>query len=830
MRELARLLVADPKLSHTMVDTHLLVLAPSCDGLGAEFAPRGPVSSRADALCSITREALRRIGASPDCPPDCAPDPSDPVLASLVERARRLLTAAGHASHWVDEPAALVLPLWVAAFGTAPFEVMIGAGVPTSGTPEALAIWERTTRITVAGLRGLRVRVVALPTSVAPDPALGSQRELACVLASLVGDHESFEPPDLGPESPWVTAVLGARRDLSQVWRGLDWATARLADRLVEEDHEDQPPFYPPSATADTADYHRWLRSRGEATARPLHGGLPARRGRAGASRTPQFSVVVPVYRPPPWALDRCVASVLAQSCGDFQLVLADDASGDRTLGDQLRGYCTLDPRVEVVSLEHNGGISAATNGAIARARGEFLVFLDNDDELHPAALEKMAAAIAARPDADVLYSDEDKLDAHGVRCTPTLKPAWSPDLLLSCAYLCHLLVVRRSLTDALGGLRTEFDGSQDHDLMLRATEQARAVVHVPEILYHWRVLAGSASGDTGAKPWAYAASRRAIEDALERRGIVADVEPHERYAGNFHVRRSVIGTPKVSVIVPFRDEPGLTAACYRSIVATAGYDNFELLLVDNDSELPETKALLSDLGRDERVRVLPSPGRFDWAAINNQAASQADGELLCFLNNDIEARSAGWLAAMAGHAQRTEVGAVGALLRYPDETIQHAGVVIGMNWGAAHVQQDLPIGRPSYLLLAEVTRNCSAVTGACMMTRRSVFEALGGFDTRLPVAFNDIDYCLRLHEAGMTVVYTPLAELTHFESKSRGHADDVVEVPHFLGRWKDAILAGDPYHNPNLTRFDPYCRLSTEEDRYQWSIFRSMLEKLSTT
>ena len=226
----------------------------------------------------------------------------------------------------------------------------------------------------------------------------------------------------------------------------------------------------------------------------------------------------------------------------------------------------------------------------------------------------------------------------------------------------------------------------------------------------------------------------------------------------------------------------------------------------------------------------MPAPGPFDWAKINNDAVEHADGDLLLFLNNDIEARAHRWLAAMVGHAVRDEVGAVGALLLYPDLTVQHAGVVLGMNWGAAHVQQDLPYDRPSYLLLTEITRDCSAVTGACLMTRRAVFDAHGGFDTNLPVAFNDVDYCLRLREERLLVVYAPLAELIHFESKSRGHSDDVAEVPYYYRRWAPAILAGDPYHNPHLTMFDPYCRLSNEEDRDRWSIFRSMLAASSTS
>jgi len=789
---------------------------------------------------------------------------------------------------WADSAATLVLPFWRSALGDASIAAVLVVDDPLSSAAaiartcklpptSALALWERYQRSALEGLRGLRVLVTttqarladpagwtadlsefltscgiaALGSPASGNPTAGatagaetdtpdltkiedllllSHLQLAALLKRLEGAHDCFDPPSPDPESPWVTAVLGLRSDLAQVWRGLDWAAGRLASFVPKIDEDEPDEHYPLNATADRDAYHEWLEARGEPTSLPLLGGLPEAKARVRPHAAPLFSVVVPVYRPPAWALDRCVASVLNQTFADFQLCLTDDASGDPLLDEQLRGFTRLDPRVNVVLQEHNGGISVATNASISRARGQFIVFLDNDDELHSTALERLAAAIEAHPEADVLYSDEDKLDDEGIRCTPSLKPAWSPDLLLSCAYLCHLFVVRHSLVDELGGLRSEFDGSQDFDLMLRATERAREVVHVPEILYHWRVLAGSSAGDTFAKPWAYAAGRRAIESALVRRGVAASVEIHPRFAGNFHVRRKILGDPLVSMVMPFRDEPGLTAKCVRSVMDSPGWEHFELLLVDNDSELPETAALLAELSADPRVRVLPAPGPFDWARINNEAAADARGDLLLFINNDIEARARGWLDAMVGHAQRPEVGAVGALLRYPDLTIQHAGVVVGMNWGAAHVQQDLPYDRHDYLLLSEVTRDCSAVTGACMMTRRSVFEEAGGFDRNLPVAFNDIDYCLRLREQGLLVVYTPLAELIHYESKSRGHSDDVLEVPYFYARWRDAILAGDPYHNPNLTKFDPYCRLSTEEDRDRWSIFRSMLEASSTS
>ena len=543
----------------------------------------------------------------------------------------------------------------------------------------------------------------------------------------------------------------------------------------------------------------------------PLSGGLPVARARVHLRAPPLFSVVVPVYRPPAWALERCVASVLGQSYGGFQLVMADDASRDAALEEQLRSFARLDPRVELVFRDENGGISSATNSALEHARGEHVVFLDHDDELHPRALETVAAAIAEHPEADVLYSDEDKLSPSGERCVPTLKPDWSPDLLLSCAYLCHLLVMRRSLVEGLGGLRSEFDGSQDYDLMLRATETARAVVHVPEILYHWRELPGSASGDTGAKPWAYEAGRRTLEETLARRGIEGVVEPHARYLGNFHLRRAIRGEPLVSIVVPFRDEPATMAACYRSLLEAPGYGNFEIVLVDNGSELPETRALTAELAGDPNVRLLRHPKAFNWAASNNDAAAEARGEVLLFVDPALKARSEGWLAAMLSHAQREDVGAVGALLRHADSTVSHAGIVPGLSPAAAYVQRDLPFDRPGYLLMTGITRNCSAVSGACLMTRRSCFEELGGFDTQLERALSDVDYCLRLRRKGRLVIFTPLAELFDLAAGGGGFPD--TGEPLFKQRWRDVLREGDPYYNRNLTRSNPYCRFPAEEE-----------------
>ena len=375
-------------------------------------------------------------------------------------------------------------------------------------------------------------------------------------------------------------------------------------------------------------------------------------------------------------------------------------------------------------------------------------------------------------PEADLLYSDEDKIDDFGRRFMPTSSPAGRPDLLLSNAYMCHVLVAAASdLVSQLGGCRSEFDGAQDYDLMLRIAEMTNAIVHVPEVLYHWRTSAGSASGDPGAKPWASRPGAAPSKTRPARRRIDASVVQHPRVPGSYHFVRRHQSDHLVSAIIPFRDEPALTAACYRSFIEHPGYDNFELLLVDNDSAQPETRALLEDLARDHRVRLIEAPGPFDWVAINNEAARKARGEMLLFLNNDVVARSHGWLAAMVAQAERPEVGAVGARLLYPDGTVQHAGVVVGVDARvdprpAGNQRRDkprLPVTHDRDAQLLGRHRSLPPDVHARRSRRWGVSMA------SLPIAFNDIDYCLRLREAGLLVVYTPLAEMIHHESKSRG-------------------------------------------------------------
>ena len=677
-------------------------------------------------------------------------------------------------------------------------------------------------------------------TPIPPEVPVGCA-ELIAWLQANTGLHECFTPPNLCAPDPLIAEIATLFRALGTASRALSWSAEQIEtllralanttpvasttsedDAEVTEPTEDGP--YPPNASEDRRAYHRWLSSR---RAPVVLGGMndaprrtPETRPGRRTSRSPLISVLVPVWRTPRWALERCVGSVLAQDFADWELCICDDGSGEPDLTDYLASLCRLDRRIHVTALGTSEGISNATNAALALARGRYVAFLDHDDELAPCALSTVARAIEANEGVDVLYSDEDKIDERGERFDPLFKPDWSPDLLLSFAYLCHLTVIQRQLVEDLGGLRSEFDGSQDYDLSLRATERADSIVHIPEILYHWRALAGSAASDTTtsvAKPWAYEAGRLAIADALARRGEAGEVTSLEHFPGRYHVRRAIAARPRVSVIIPFRDEPALLATCATSLRNDPGYDNFELVLVDNGSELPETQALLDRLSTQPNVRVIEAPGPFNWATINNDAARTTTGDLLLFMNNDIEARKPGWLDALVGHAQRPEVGAVGARLVYPDGAIQHAGVVIGLGGIAGHVLRGLPADHAGYNSMAIQTRNCSVVTGAAMMTRRDLFEAVGGFDKHLPVAFNDVDYCLKLREQGYLVVYTPLAELVHHESRSRGHTDDLDESKRILSRWADTIAAGDSYMNVHLSHWRYWCPLSTAQEDFRW-------------
>ena len=533
----------------------------------------------------------------------------------------------------------------------------------------------------------------------------------------------------------------------------------------------------------------------------------------ARMTEKPLISIVMPVYNVEPRWLNAAVESVRTQFYPNWQLCIADDASTVPATREALDAIEAIgDERIVVTRLETNHGIAGASNAALDLATGDYVGLLDHDDELTRDALLEMARQIIQkRP--DLLYSDEDKLDEEGRHIDPHFKPDFSPDYLLSNNYVCHFSVLKRELIGSIGGFRTGFDGAQDFDLILRATEAAQSVVHVPQVLYHWRRVPGSTAVTSAAKPESSIAGRRALVDAMKRRAEDSTIEPGP-FPNTFRVRRNVLGEPLVSILIPFRDKPALLMSCVNSILERTDYRNFEIIGIDNGSVDAQVKVARETLEkRDSRVRFLDFDAPFNYSAINNFAASQSSGEHLLMLNNDTEVISAEWLRAMLEHSQRPEVGVVGAQLLYPDRSLQHAGVIIGLGGVAGHSHLMLPTGHPGYFSRPRLIQNLSAVTFACAMTRREVFEQLGGLNDReLTVAFNDIDYCLRAREAGYLVVYTPYASLFHRESKTRGldvspekRARFSAEIDYMQSRHSGVFKHGDPYYNPHLSLLENF-------------------------
>jgi glycosyltransferase involved in cell wall biosynthesis len=513
----------------------------------------------------------------------------------------------------------------------------------------------------------------------------------------------------------------------------------------------------------------------------------------------PLLSVIMPVYNPPIEFLDKAIQSVVDQVYEHWELCIADDASTDPAVAPALKRWAAKDARIRITIREENGNISLATNSAVELAGGEHLVFLDQDDMFTPDALGEVAVYLAQLPATDILYSDDDKVDAKDYRYSPQFKPDWSPELLLSYMYFSHLFVIRRALFAEVGGLRVGFEGSQDYDLALRATERANQIGHVPKILYHWRALPNSTAASGGAKPESFAAGINAVQDAFHRRSIQATVfQPDwaiKSKCGIFSHRFPDEG-PSVAIIIPTKNNLELLRTCVESIKKTT-YRNYELVIVDNESEDPATLDYLQSIPY--RVLRIPSPDGFNFAAINNRAVEQVNTDYVLFLNNDTEVISPEWLSEMVGYMGMSGVGAVGARLLLPDGRIQHAGVVHGYyNRMPGPAFKLTPANDHGYLSYAKVTRDYSAVTAACMLTSKLLFANLDGFDERnFAVAYNDVDYCYRLLDAGYRIVYCPQAELVHHEGASRGFRDNPSEPASYLQKYGDRI---DPYYNPNLS------------------------------
>lgn len=519
----------------------------------------------------------------------------------------------------------------------------------------------------------------------------------------------------------------------------------------------------------------------------------------------PRFSLLTPVYETPPGVLKKMLRSVLRQSFDDWELCLVDDCSEDPDVRQILDRAQARDTRIRVLHRAQNGGIVAASNDALAMAEGEFLALLDHDDTLHPDALAHVAEAIDRTPEADYVYTDEDKIDPYGVHSSPFFKPDWSPERMRTQMYTCHFSVLRRSLVEEVGGFDQEFEGSQDWDLVLKVTERARAVVHVPRILYHWRTLPTSAAGGgEEAKPYAFKAGRRAVQAHCDRIGLPARVERDPNDPGILHLEPTLKHQPLVSIVIPTAghareirfEEKILVVNCVRSIVERSTYDNYEIVCVVDETTPPIVMQELRDIAGDQ-IRFVKFTGDFDFSAKINLGAMRSEGAHILLLNDDIEVTTPNWLERLVMYSGIDGVGAVGCRLLYGDTRLQHTGVAFDDGL-PGHTYHGFGHDYTGYANAVLIARNCLAVTAACLMSPRDAFEEVGGLTKTLPNNFNDVDYCLKLHVGGRRIVYDPDTILAHFESSSRSPEVRGWEEAAIVWRWGH-VTNPDPYSNPNL-------------------------------
>jgi GT2 family glycosyltransferase len=545
----------------------------------------------------------------------------------------------------------------------------------------------------------------------------------------------------------------------------------------------------------------------------------------------PVFSVIVPVYNTEERWLRRCLDSVLAQIYPHWELCIADDNSTEPHVRNVLNEYLARDSRIHVVFRQDNGHISMSSNSALALAGGEFVALLDHDDELSIDALYENALLLNAHPDADMIYSDEDKITEENLRHMPFFKPDWSPDTFLSQMYSGHLGVYRTELIRKIDGFRIGFEGSQDYDLVLRATEQTSNIYHISKILYHWRTAQGSTARASDSKNYAYSAARKAIQEALDRRGEGGWVELVPNQPGQYRVHYPVAGTPLISIIIPTRDNARHLETCLASIFDKTAYENFEVIILDNGSSKAETKILFDQWQSQQRdrVRIVRLDIPFNYSRLNNEGVRQAKGDLVCLLNDDTEVITPGWLEELAGQAKRKNIGAVSAFLLYPNSTIQHAGVLLGVGGPANHSHRHWSAASVGYFGRLLITTNYAAVTGACLMVKRELYLEVGGLDEDLAVAFNDVDFCLRLLKAGYRNVVLSHVRLFHDESRSRG-SDTIAdnesryagEAQILMERWGD-LINNDPYYSPHLTRNGEDFSLVTDRTAVRSRLIREL-------
>ncbi|EHH3131211.1 glycosyltransferase family 2 protein [Enterococcus faecalis] len=527
----------------------------------------------------------------------------------------------------------------------------------------------------------------------------------------------------------------------------------------------------------------------------------------------PKISIAMPVYNVEEKWLRLCIDSILNQVYTNWELCMADDASTDPNVKKILTEYQQLDERIRVVFREQNGHISEATNSALSIATGEFVALLDNDDELAINAFYEVVKVLNENPELDLIYSDEDKIDMDGNRSDPAFKPDWSPDLLLGTNYISHLGVYRRSILEEIGGFRKGYEGSQDYDLVLRFTEKTtkERIKHIPKVLYYWRMLPTSTAVDQGSKGYAFEAGLRAVQDALVRRGINGHAT-HGAANGLYDVYYDIESEKLVSIIIPTKNGYKDVQRCVSSIIEKTTYQNYEIIMADNGSTDPKMHELYAEFEQQlpGRFFVESIDIPFNFSTINNRAAKKAHGEYLLFLNNDTEVITENWLTLMVSFAQQERIGCVGAKLLYPNNTVQHAGVILGLGGVAGHGHYGYPHGDLGYFGRLAINVNYSAVTAACLLMKKADFDAVGGFEEAFTVAFNDVDLCLKVQALGRDNVWLHEAELYHFESQTRGYDDKGKKKKRFEQekvmmeeKW-GPLIENDPFYNPNLTRDIP--------------------------
>ncbi|MGL4705323.1 MAG: glycosyltransferase family 2 protein [Enterococcus faecalis] len=527
----------------------------------------------------------------------------------------------------------------------------------------------------------------------------------------------------------------------------------------------------------------------------------------------PKISIAMPVYNVEEKWLRLCIDSILNQVYTNWELCMADDASTDPNVKKILTEYQQLDERIRIVFREQNGHISEATNSALAIATGEFVALLDNDDELAINAFYEVVKVLNENPELDLIYSDEDKIDMDGNRSDPAFKPDWSPDLLLGTNYISHLGVYRRSILEEIGGFRKGYEGSQDYDLVLRFTEKTtkERIKHIPKVLYYWRMLPTSTAVDQGSKGYAFEAGLRAVQDALVRREINGHAT-HGAANGLYDVYYDIESEKLVSIIIPTKNGYKDVQRCVSSIIEKTTYQNYEIIMADNGSTDPKMHELYAEFEQQLPVRffVESIDIPFNFSTINNRAAKKAHGEYLLFLNNDTEVITENWLTLMVSFAQQERIGCVGVKLLYPNNTVQHAGVILGLGGVAGHGHYGYPHGDLGYFGRLAINVNYSAVTAACLLMKKADFDAVGGFEEAFTVAFNDVDLCLKVQGLGRDNVWLHEAELYHFESQTRGYDDKGKKKKRFEQekvmmeeKW-GPLIENDPFYNPNLTRDIP--------------------------